>query len=62
MEGCSTTATLGYLLSNWQNVLDRYTNRDDSCLRVIYDKLLKTEPDDITLYADLEVGLGGMEK
>ena len=54
MEGCTSSATLGHILSNCQPMLTRYTHRHDSCLNYLYKTLKQTKPNDLEIYADLE--------
>ena len=56
MDGCTSKATLGHIMSNCQTMLHqgRYTHRHDSCLNYIYKTLKENKPNHLEIFADLE--------
>ena len=48
------TGTLGYILNNCPNVLNRYEWRHNGVAAFLYQDLRKNKPDDMEVYADIE--------
>ena len=53
MDGCSATSTLGHLLSSCAKALDKFKFRHDSVLNHLLHTIMKSENDQVMVYADL---------